>query len=114
MRRHPIDDSFDDRYEDRDELPREVPQQRIRRVSSAPVADRNARRGEVRHIRPTQRVVPRRGPDPRVWFIRGSIGVAALAGLWLGLQALFPVSRVTGERSTYRHALCRWRRYHRA
>ena len=92
MRRHPIDDSFDDRYEDRDELPREVPQQRIRRVSSAPVADRNARRGEVRYIRPTQRVVPRRGPDPRVWFIRGSIGVAALAGLWLGLQALFPVS----------------------
>jgi hypothetical protein len=35
---------------------------------------------------------PKRGPDPRVWFIRGSIGVLALAGLWLGLQTLFPVS----------------------
>lgn len=35
---------------------------------------------------------PKRGPDPRVWFIRGSIGVAALAGLWLGLQTLFPVT----------------------
>ena len=91
MRRNPIDDSFDDRFDDRDELPREVPE-RIRRVSTTPVADRNTRRGEVRYIRPTQRLAPRRGPDPRVWFIRGSIGVAALAGLWLGLQALFPMN----------------------
>src|SRR5207247_5495089 len=91
VRRNPIHDSLDDRFDDRDELPREVPQ-RVRRVSTTPVADRNARRGEVRHIRPTQRLAPRRGPDPRVWFTRGSSGVAALAGLWLGRPALVPLN----------------------
>jgi hypothetical protein len=68
------------------------PNANVRRVSSAPEADRPPKRAELRPLRGARRPPPRRGPDPRVWFVRGSIGIAALAGLWLGLQVLFPVS----------------------
>lgn len=88
MRRTPVYDPFDDQDD-----PNREPPPKIRRIATTPTAEQIARRGEVRPLRtPTRRVPPRSGPDPRVWFIRGSIGVAALAGLWLGLQALFPVS----------------------
>jgi hypothetical protein len=87
VRQNPIHDSFDDR----DEPPREVPAQ-VRRVSTTSGVQGTGRRGEVRYMRASQRPAVRRGPDPRVWFIRGSIGVAALAGLWLGLQAAFPMN----------------------
>jgi hypothetical protein len=93
VKRTPVYDPFDDQ----DDPNREQPPN-VRRISTTPTAAQIARRGEVRPLRtPTRRVPPRSGPDPRVWFIRGSIGVAALAGLWLGLQALFPVteSRMT-------------------
>jgi hypothetical protein len=81
-----------DPFDDQDDPNREPPPQ-IRRIATTPTAEQIARRGEVRPLRtPGRRGSQRSGPDPRVWFIRGSIGVAALAGLWLGLQALFPVS----------------------
>ncbi|MFN8635609.1 MAG: hypothetical protein U0893_17315 [Chloroflexota bacterium] len=89
MRRTPIYDPFDDRDDPR----HEPPPPNVRRISTVPGAERTPRRGEVRPLRTARRAPPsRHGPDPRVWFIRGSIGIAALAGLWLGLQALFPVT----------------------
>lgn len=92
MRRTPTYDPFDDRDD-----PRYEPPPNVRRISTAPGAERSGRRSEVRPIRTARRLPPKQGPDPRVWFIRGSIGIAALAGLWLGLQALFPIteSRIT-------------------
>jgi hypothetical protein len=87
VRRTPVYDPFAD-HDD----PNHEPAPNNRRINTTPGADRIVRRAEVRPIRTTRRAPPRSGPDPRVWFIRGSIGVAALAGLWLGLQALFPVS----------------------
>jgi hypothetical protein len=88
VRRTPVYDPFDD-HDD----PNREPAQNVRRISTVPGGDRVMRRADVRPIRGGRRVPPpRTGPDPRVWFIRGSIGIAALAGLWLGLQALFPVT----------------------
>jgi hypothetical protein len=87
VRRTPVYDPFDD-HDD----PSHDPGPPVRRINSTPGAERQARRGEVRTLNATRRPPPRRGPDPRVWFVRGSIGIAAMAGLWLGLQALFPVS----------------------
>ena len=87
VRRTPVYDPFDD-HDD----PSHDPGPNVRRISTSPAPERPPRRGEVRPLHASRRVPPRRGPDPRVWFIRGSIGVAALAGLWLGLQALFPVT----------------------
>jgi hypothetical protein len=80
-----------DPYDDHDDPPRD-PGPNVRRISSAPVTERPPRRAELRPLHATRRPPPKRGPDPRVWFIRGSIGIAALVGLWLGLQALFPVN----------------------
>jgi hypothetical protein len=88
VRRTPVHDRFDD---DHDEPSRVAPPT-ARRVSSTPTAEPTVRRGEIRHIRASRQVVTRRGPDPKVWFVRASIGIAALAGLWLGLQAVFPLS----------------------
>jgi hypothetical protein len=88
VKRTPVYDPSND-HDD----PNREPPPNARRISTTPTAAQIARRGEVRPLRtPTRRTPPRSGPDPRVWFIRGSIGVAALAGLWLGLQALFPMS----------------------
>lgn len=81
-----------DPFEDRDDPAHEAPPN-VRRISTTPGYDqRPARRADVRPLHAARRPLPRRGPDPRVWFVRGSIGVAALAGLWLGLQAMFPVA----------------------
>jgi hypothetical protein len=92
VRRNPAYDPYDD-HDD----PRYDPPPNVRRIATSSAGERSSRRGEVRPLRPTRRVPPKRGPDWRVWFIRGSIGIAALAGLWLGLQALFPIdeARVT-------------------
>jgi hypothetical protein len=88
VRRTPVYDPFDD-HDD----PNQEPAPNVRRISTLPGGDRVMRRADVRPLRGGRRVPPpRTGPDPRVWFIRGSIGIAALAGLWLGLQALFPVT----------------------
>jgi hypothetical protein len=87
VRRTPVYDPFDD-HDD----PSHDPGPNVRRIVTTPGAQRGPRRAEVRPLHASRRPPPRRGPDPRVWFIRGAIGVAALAGLWLGLQALFPVS----------------------
>jgi hypothetical protein len=87
VRRTPAYDQFDD-HDD----PSHEPGPDARRISTTPGAERSPRRAEVRPLHASRRPPPRRGPDPRVWFIRGSIGIAALAGLWLGLQALFPVT----------------------
>ena len=87
MRRTPLQDRFDDQ----DEPIRPAPD-RARRISSTPGSDANGRRGEVRYIRGGQRPAVRRPPSKRVWFVRGALGVAALAGLWLGLQVIFPAT----------------------
>ncbi len=87
MRRTPVYDPFDD-HDD----PSHDPGPNVRRISTNPGPERTPRRVEVRPLHASRRVPPRRGPDPRVWFVRGSLGIAALAGLWLGLQALFPVT----------------------
>lgn len=86
MRRTPVNDRFDDQEDP------PAPPPRVRRVSTTPPPELVSRGGEVRYIRGAQRAPVRRGPDPRVWFVRGSLGVAALAGLWLGLQALLPTT----------------------
>jgi hypothetical protein len=90
-----------DPYDDHDDPPRD-PSPNVRRISSAPETGRPPRRAELRPLHAARRPPPKRGPDPRVWFIRGSIGIAALVGLWLGLQALFPVkeSRVSEAPAT--------------
>ena len=87
MRRTPVHDPFED-HDD----PSHDPGPEVRRISTGPASERTPRRAELRPLHGARRVPPKRGPDPRVWFIRGSLGVAALAGLWLGLQALFPVT----------------------
>ncbi len=84
-----------DPFDDHDD-PQHEPPPNVRRITTDPGAERGPRRAELRPLHAARRVPPpRRGPDPRVWFIRGSIGIAALAGLWLGLQALFPVSETS-------------------
>src|SRR5688500_7987046 len=85
VRRTPVHDPFDDHDNPQHDSPPNV-----RRISTASGPERPSRRAELRPLHAARRPPPRRGPDPRVWFIRGSIGIAALAGLWLGLQALFP------------------------
>lgn len=92
MRRSPVFDPHDD-HDDPN-----APPGNVHRINTAPDKERYIpRRGEVRQFQGARRVPTPQGPNLRVWFIRGTIGVAALAGLWLGLQALFPVSesRVT-------------------
>jgi hypothetical protein len=87
VRRTPVYDPFDD-HDD----PTHDPGPPVRRINTSSGPERQSRRGEVRSLHATRRPPPKRGPDPRVWFVRGSIGIAAMAGLWLGLQALFPVT----------------------
>jgi hypothetical protein len=87
VRRTPVYDPFDD-HDD----PNHEPAPNVRRISTEPGPERPVKRAELKPLHAARRLPPRRGPDPRVWFIRGSIGVAALAGLWLALQALFPVT----------------------
>ena len=87
VRRTPVFDPFED-HDD----PSNDPGPNVRRTSTGPAPEQGPRRAELRPLRGARRVPPKRGPDPRIWFIRGSIGIAALAGLWLGLQTLFPVT----------------------
>jgi hypothetical protein len=79
----PVDDHDD---------PQREPTPNVHRISTEPGSQRQRPRGDVRRLSTARRTPQRQGPDPRVWFIRGSIGIAALAGLWLGLQALFPIT----------------------
>jgi len=77
-----------DPFDDLDD-PQQEQTPNVHRISTTP---RQRPRGEVRRLANNRRAPQRHGPDPRVWFIRGSIGIAALAGLWLGLQAMFPLT----------------------
>lgn len=87
MRRTPVYDPFDDQDE-----PRRVRPAPIRRISTTPDGERAPRPATLSPLRSPRRPPPRRGPDPRVWFVRASLGIAALAALWLGLQTLFPTA----------------------
>jgi hypothetical protein len=80
-----------DPYDDHDDPQRE-PMPNPPRTSTGLGDQRQRTRGDVRRLSTARRAPQRQGPDPRVWFIRGSIGIAALAGLWLGLQAMFPLT----------------------
>ncbi|MCC6175171.1 MAG: hypothetical protein IT305_07705 [Chloroflexi bacterium] len=94
MRRTPVYDRFD--YDGEDGPDHDSPAN-VRRISTGSTPNRQSSRPPVRPLGISRRPPPKRGPNLIGWFVRGSIGVAILGGVWLGLQTLYPL---TGSQET--------------